>query len=154
MRGEELNVRPFESLINVAQLLSEPIGSSQSYCVDELVDEQARGLVQGKMTLIHSGNGVLVRAELTVKVELTCSRCLNDFVYPVNLHIEEEFFSAANVSSASFFPEDSTELTVDNHNILDLGEIIRQYTLLNLPMKPICQPDCTGIKEVTSYGCA
>lgn len=143
MRAEELNVRPFESLINVAQLLSEPIGSSESYCVEELVDEQARCLVQGKITLIHSGSGVLVRAELTVKVELTCSRCLNDFVYPVNLHIEEEFF-----------PEDSTELTVDNHNILDLGEIIRQYTLLNLPMKPICQPDCTGIKEVASYGSA
>ena len=154
MRIEDLNVKPFESLINVAQLLSEPVGSSQSYCIDELVDEQAGGLVQGKITLIHSGNGVLVRAELTVKVELTCSRCLNDFVYPVNSHIEEEFFSAADVPSASFFPEDSTELTIDNHNMLDLGEIIRQNTLLNLPMKPICRPDCTGIKEVISYGSA
>jgi len=154
MRIEDLNVKPFESLINVAQLLSEPVGSSQSYCIDELVDEQARGLVQGKITLIHSGNGVLVRAELTVKVELTCSRCLDGFVYPANLHIEEEFFSAANVSSASPFPEESTEFTIDNHNMLDLGEIIRQYTLLNLPMKPICRPDCIGIKEVNSYGSA
>jgi len=154
MRIEDLNVKPFESLINVAQLLSEPVGSSQSYCIDELVDEQAGGLVQGKITLIHSGNGVLVRAELTVKVELTCSRCLDDFVYPANLHIEEEFFSAANVSSASPFPEESTEFTIDNHNMLDLGEIIRQYTLLNLPMKPICRPDCIGIKEVNSYGSA
>ncbi len=154
MRIEDLNVKPFESLINVAQLLSEPVGSSQSYCIDELVDEQAGGLVQGKITLIHSGNGVLVRAELTVKVELTCSRCLDDFVYLANLHIEEEFFSAANVSSASPFPEESTEFTIDNHNMLDLGEIIRQYTLLNLPMKPICRPDCIGIKEVNSYGSA
>ena len=154
MRIEDLNVKPFESLINVAQLLSEPVGSSQSYCIDELVDEQARGLVQGKITLIHSGNGVLVRAELTVQVELTCSRCLDDFVYPANLHIEEEFFSAANVSAASPFPEESTEFTIDNHNMLDLGEIIRQYTLLNLPMKPICRPDCIGIKEVNSYGSA
>ncbi len=154
MRIEDLNVKPFESLINVAQLLSEPVGSSQSYCIDELVDEQAGGLVQGKITLIHSGNGVLVRAELTVKVELTCSRCLDDFVYPANLHIEEEFFSAPNVSSASPFPEESTEFTIDNHNMLDLGEIIRQYTLLNLPMKPICRPDCIGIKEVNSYGSA
>jgi len=154
MRAEQLNVKPFESLINVAQLLSEPVGSSQSYWIDELVDEQARDLVQGKITLIHSGNGVLVRAELTVKVELTCSRCLNDFVYPANLHIEEEFFSAANVSSVSPFTEESTELTIDNHNMLDLGEIIRQYTLLNLPMKPICRPDCIRIKEVNSYGSA
>lgn len=154
MRAEQLTAKPFESLINVAQLLSEPVGSSQSYWIDELVDEQARGLVQGRITLIHSGNGVLVRSELTVKVELTCSRCLNDFVYPANLHIEEEFFSAANVSSASPFPEESTELTIDNHNMLDLGEIIRQYTLLNLPMKPICRPDCIGIKEVNSYGSA
>jgi uncharacterized protein len=41
--------------------------------------------------------------------------------------------------------EQSGKFTIDNKKILDLSELIRQYTLLNLPMKPLCRPDCPGI---------
>ena len=30
-------------------------------------------------------------------------------------------------------------------NILDLSEIIRQYTIAGLPMKPLCELDCIGL---------
>jgi len=153
MRIEELNGKPFESIVNMAQLLGEPVGSSHSYHADEVVENDSNS-IQGEITLIHGGQRVLLRAELTVNVELTCSRCLNDFTCPVNLHIEEGLVPAANISDTLPLSGESTEFTIDNHNMLDLGEIIRQYTLLNLPMKPICQPNCTGIKEVSSHGFA
>lgn len=153
MRIEELNGKPFESIVSMAQLLGEPVGSSHSYHADEVVENDSDS-VQGEITLIHGGQRVLLRAELTVNVELTCSRCLNDFIYPANLHIEEALTPTANIAGTLPLPEESTEFTIDNHNMLDLGEIIRQYTLLNLPMKPICQPNCTGIKEVSSHGFA
>lgn len=137
----------------MAQLLGEPVGSSHSYHADEVVENDSDS-VQGEITLIHGGQRVLLRAELTVNVKLTCSRCLNDFIYPANLHIEEALTPTANIAGTLPLPEESTEFTIDNHNMLDLGEIIRQYTLLNLPMKPICQPNCTGIKEVSSHGFA
>lgn len=153
MRIEELNGKPFESIVSMAQLLGEPVGSSHSYHADEVVENDSDS-VQGEITLIHGGQRVLLRAELTVNVKLTCSRCLNDFIYPANLHIEEALTPTANIAGTLPLPEESTEFTIDNHNMLDLGEIIRQYTLLNLPMKPICQPNCTGIKEVSSHGFA
>ena len=84
MRVEELNGKPFKGLVSVAQLLKQPIGSSCSYYIDEIVGEQAKDSVQGKVTLTHSGQGILVRAKLTVEIELTCSRCLKDFLYPVS----------------------------------------------------------------------
>jgi len=40
--------------------------------------------------------------------------------------------------------EESDSFMIDEHHILDLTEAIRQYTLLNLPMKPLCRPDCNG----------
>jgi len=153
MRIEELNGKPFESIVSMAQLLGEPVGSSHSYHADEVVENDSDS-IQGEITLIHGGQRVLLRAELTVNVKLTCSRCLNDFTYPVNLHIEEGLAPTANIPDTLPLPGESTEFTIDNHNMLDLGEIIRQYTLLNLPMKPICQPNCTGIKEVSSHGFA
>ncbi len=153
MRIEELDGKPFKSTVSMARLLGEPVGSSCTYRADEVV-EDAMAPVQGEVTLIQGGQRVLLRAELTVNVELTCSRCLNDFIYPANLHIEEALAPTANIASTLPLSEESTEFTIDNHNMLDLGEIIRQYTLLNLPMKPICQPNCTGIKEVSSHGFA
>ena len=154
MRVEELNGKPFKGLVNVTQLLKQPIGSSCSYYIDEIVGEQAKDSVQGKVTLTHSGQGILVRAKLTVEVELTCSRCLNDFLYPASFCIEEESFPTINISSSPPLSEGPAEFTIDSHNMLDLGEIIRQYTLLSLPMKPLCRPDCAGIKEISSYGSA
>ena len=137
----------------MARLLGEPVGSSCTYRADEVV-EDTRNSIQGEVTLIHGGQRVLLRAELTVTVELTCSRCLNDFIYPANLHIEEALAPTANIHGTLPLSEKSTEFTIGNHNMLDLGEIIRQYTLLDLPMKPICQSNCTGIKEVSSHGFA
>jgi len=154
MKAEELKGKPFKGLIDVSQLLKQPTGSSCSYYAGEIVGEQAKDSVQGTVKLTHSGQGILVQAELTAAVELTCSRCLNEFLCPVNFRIEEEFLPAINVPSSLPLCEESADLTIDSHNMLDLGEVIRQYILLNLPMKPVCRPDCTGIKEISSYGSA
>jgi uncharacterized protein len=47
-------------------------------------------------------------------------------------------------------PEQSEGFTIDDRNIVDLGELMRQYVLLNLPMKPLCRRNCPGIKEENS----
>jgi len=149
MKAEELKGQPFKGFIDVAQLLREPVGSSHSYCTDEIINEQARGSVQGKVALIHTRHGILVQGKLSVQVEIICSRCLNSFLRPIAFNIEEEFLCSSNASSSS---EDQGGVTISSDNVLDLGEIIRQNTLLNLPMKPLCRPDCAGIKEMSSYG--
>jgi uncharacterized protein len=138
---------PLIASINVAQLLKEPVGSSQSYDISGMIDEEVEGFVEGKAKLIHISQGVLVQCKLTTEVKLICSRCLDTFLFPINFTAEEEFLPISDVSGdlALSSPEQSEEFTIDNKNILDLSELIRQYTLLNLPMKPLCRPDCPGI---------
>jgi uncharacterized protein len=138
---------PLRALINVAQLLKEPVGSSQSYDISGMIYEEVEGFVEGKAKLIHISQGVLVQCKLTAEVKLICSRCLNTFLFPISFTAEEEFLPISDVSGdlALSSPEQSEEFTIDNKNILDLSELIRQYTLLNLPMKPLCRPDCPGI---------
>ena len=145
---------PLKALINVAHLLKEPIGSSQSHDIAGIIDEEVEGFVEGQVKVIHLNRGVLVQCKLTTAVKLICSRCLDAFSFPTNFTVEEEFLPISDVSgdSALSSSEQSEKFTIDDKNTLDLGELIRQYTLLNLPMKPLCRPDCPGMKEENSHG--
>lgn len=136
---------------NVAQLLKEPVGSSRSYDIDGTIDGEVEGPVKGRVKLIHTNRGVLAQGELSVEAKLACSRCLGAFSCHLGFTVEEEFLPTVDISSglALSLAEESDEFTIDSKNILDLGELIRQYTLLNLPMKPLCRPDCSGIKETS-----
>ena len=145
---------PLKALINVVQLLKEPVGSSQSHDISGTIGEEVEGFVEGKANLIRISRGVLVQCKLTAEVKLICSRCLNTFLCPLSFTAEEEFLPISDVSGdlAPSSLEQSGEFTINNKNILDLSELIRQYMLLNLPMKPLCRPDCPGIKEANSHG--
>jgi uncharacterized protein len=145
---------PLKALINVSQLLREPVGSSQSQDISGTIYEEVEGFVEGKAKVIRISRGVLVQCKLTAEVKLICSRCLNTFLCPLSFTAEEEFLPISDVSGdlAPSLLEQSREFTINNKNILDLSELIRQYMLLNLPMKPLCRPDCPGIKEANSHG--
>ncbi len=140
------------ALIDVTQLLKEPVGSSQIHDISERISEEVECLVRGRAKVIHTSRGVLVQCELSAEVGLTCSRCLDAFVCPIGFVAEEEFLAISDLSRdlALFSPGQSEEFTIDDRNILDLSELIRQYVLLNLPMKPLCRFDCQGMKEDNS----
>ena len=138
--------------IDVTELLREPVGSSQSCDINGLLGDDIDGCVEGRAKMIRTGRGVLVQCELSADIRLTCSRCLEAFSCPLDFAVEEEFLPAADMSDDSSVasPEQPEEFTIDDRNIVDLGELIRQYVLLNSPMKPLCRPDCPGMKEDNS----
>jgi uncharacterized protein len=138
---------PLKTLINVSQLLKEPVGSSQSYDISGTMSEEVEAFVEGKAKLIRIDQGVLAQCKLTAEVKLVCSRCLDTFLCPIGFTAEEEFLPVSDMSedSAISAPEQCEGFTIDSKNTLDLSELIRQYVLLNLPMKPLCRPDCPGI---------
>ena len=131
----------------MAQLLKKPIGSSYDYDVAEIINEQARDFIKGGIILTRIGYGILVQGKLMAELELMCSRCLNYFLCTISFNIEEEIYSVINVDSGLPLPmsEDTGGFTIDDKHRLDLGELICQYILLNLPMKPLCKSDCAGI---------
>ena len=145
---------PLRALINVAQLLKEPAGSSQSHDISGTIDEEVEGFVEGKAKVIHISRGVLVQCKLTAEVKLICSRCLDTFSCPISFTAEAEFSPISDVHGdlTPSLLEQSEGFTINNKNILDLSELIRQYMLLTLPMKPLCRPDCPGMKEANSHG--
>ncbi|MBE0481017.1 MAG: DUF177 domain-containing protein [Dehalococcoidia bacterium] len=131
--------------INVAQLLKEPVGSSRRRRVDDITESGTS--VQGEIELLRTNRSILVRGSLEVYSREICSRCLEEFECPVILAIEEEFFPTRDPISGVPLevPGEPGAFTIDENNILDLGEAVRQYTLLERPMKPICRESCAGL---------
>ena len=134
--------------LNVSQLLKSPIGSIRNYELSDVVDiAGSNSLVQGEAELMRTDRGILVKGRLHTEIELTCSRCLSLFNYPLALDIEEEYFPTIDTITGMSLPapDDPGSFTIDESNILDLTEAIRQYALLSIPMKPLCAEDCAGL---------
>jgi uncharacterized protein len=137
-------------LYNVAQLLKEPVGASRSYELNENLDGPAplEGQVHGRVQLLHTHQGVLVRAEVETQVALSCSRCVASFVNPVQETVEEEFFPTIDVNTGNRVPlpeEADATFQIDASHLLDLTEMLRQCVITSTPMKPLCQPQCRGL---------
>ena len=136
---------------NVAQLLKEPIGSTRNYKIDEtfLTEGASSELFpDGQVSLMRTDEGILVEARIPVRLWLTCSRCLEGFHYPMQCVIEEEYLPTLDVNTgqASLMPETSEgSFTIQQKHVLDLTEALRQYSITNQPMKPVCRQNCLGL---------
>jgi uncharacterized protein len=149
---------------NIAALLKSPPGTNREVAIDEpdpnFGDEiVVRTPVVGVARLHRTQQGILVQCEVSTTVELECSRCLEPFAYPVSVRFAEEFLPTVNVTTGA--PVESAEdeaLRIDEHHVLDLTEAVRQYLLTEIPLKPVCQPDCAGLcpvcgKELNNGSC-
>jgi uncharacterized protein len=139
--------------INVAQLLRSPIGTVREHDIDLVMDITGEGDIrrlQGRVSLTRTDRGILVESVLNTEVELTCSRCLELFRYPLTLKITEEYFPTVDVVSGTplAIPDELGSFTIDENHELDLTEAVHQYALLAVPMKPLCRQDCAGLCPV------
>jgi uncharacterized protein len=140
--------------INVSQQLKAPIGSIRNYEINEIADIAGRNdLIRGEVRLMRTDRSILAKGTLHTEIELTCSRCLSLFSYLLELNIEEEYFPTTDVVTGASLslPDEPGCFTIDENNILDLTEAIRQYALLAIPMKPLCNEECTGLCPTCGY---
>ena len=137
---------------NVAQLEKGPVGTVREYEIDEvpedIPDVDWAGPCRGKVKVVRTGRGALVRARLQCQIRTSCVRCLEDFIQTVDVRFEEEYLTTLNILTGlpvALAEEDEGSFVIDEKHTLDLREAIRQYALLAQPMQPICRPDCQGI---------
>ncbi|MEZ4619955.1 MAG: DUF177 domain-containing protein [Caldilineaceae bacterium] len=138
---------------NVAQLLKEPVGSVRRYQLNEeleSLDEELEFLspITGELQIMRINSGVFVRGQLKTAIRVTCGRCIEPIVMPLQFTVEESFRPLLEVETGRFlrpeeFEGDSADfeddaLVIDEHHILDITEVVRQTIWLTLPMYPTC----------------
>ncbi len=143
------------TFFNVAQLLKEPLGATRNGRVDtliaglvpELLERNATGHLCGDVRLMHTIDGVLVQGNARAEVLLDCVRCLEPVSVPLEIAVEETFVPTLDILTGQLIrPEEEDQaLWIDEHHILDLGEVLRQDVLVALPLHVVCRPDCRGL---------
>jgi uncharacterized protein len=136
--------------INVSQLLQEPIGSTREHEINaeaEIIGDGNTYDVRGTCRLMKTQRSVLIKCALDAEVELTCNRCLSSFRHPLKIKFEEEYVPTVDINSGVTLPppEDAGSFIIDERHNIDLSEAVRQYSLMAVPMKALCDEDCAGL---------
>lgn len=147
-----------DTRLNVASLLMEPVGNTRDVSIelDRLpLDEDltARDInAQARLTRIK--DAILVNARVTGFVRLECATCLAEYDQGISEAFSEAFRQLVDVRTGAELPnsletddeesDDEPGFTVDESHELDLGEALRQWVVLAIPIKPSCGPDCPG----------
>jgi len=88
--------------------------------------------------------GTVFWVEGTIKtaVMLTCSRCLKQFVYPLQTAFSDKYrFGAVRANT----PQPDADTTLVAGENLDLTDKVKESILLALPMKALCDKACKGL---------
>ncbi len=89
--------------------------------------------------------GYEVYLSMVGSVELECSRCLSPFTKDLSQERRKHVEIYPKEDSPSLSPEDLEVSFMEEPDVIDLEEIIREEVILSVPMKPLCRPDCPGI---------
>lgn len=139
-------------IVNVAQQLKSEVGTTRMYTFDErlpALDDDVRltAPIRGVAELIRTNRGILVRGRFTTSVELECSRCLELTAQDLSIDFSEEYLPVVDVVTGRPMhrPADSAVFLISDTHELDVGQAVREYGLLELPMQPLCRADCRGL---------
>ena len=112
---------------------------------------RARSEVDGALELSahKQGADVCIRGTLRAELETACARCLEDAA----ISVDASLFRLLTARGANLRPEpDEAELTPEDLDReffsgerIVLDPIVREQLLLEVPIKPLCAPDCAGI---------
>lgn len=105
--------------------------------------------IRGTLVAESGGRVLRLQGAFHALVWLECARCLEYFQLPVDFEVHEEFSlvgTPAALSPQGFATvEDRDSFPVFESNWLNVEELLRQYLILQLPMAPVCRPDCLGL---------
>ncbi len=127
---------------NFGFLLEAITGTSRTMELDYpsilLEDDVTLTPLKGSFQAIRNSKGIYITGGLHSNVGAECARCLDPVHLAITIQLDELFY----------YPPQSTppgEFSVGEDGFLDLAPLVRQLSLLEIPMQPFCRSDCKGI---------
>ena len=131
-------------VINFSDLLSKKNRKKQislSFELEpfEFEGEEIRAIekVSVEGVAISENDVIVINASIKTKLQLSCSRCLDTFIYPIDIDIEERFTNDKELQNEETMFVDS--------DTLNITEIIENSIISTLPIKRLCKEDCKGL---------
>ncbi len=140
------NLTKFHLLrLNVGFLLNKDVGDSRNFEFEEpsllIGDDLVISDLRGSVRLSRTGQGIYIKGFLQGNIDLECVRCLSEYKQVLSADLDELFDYPPKATS-------DPHLTISDDAILDLGPILRENFLLDIPIQPICRIECMGLCPV------
>lgn len=132
----------FPLKINVGFFYNLPIGSYRDFHFDfpdlNLPPDFHATDLHGQVHISRTPQGLLVEGKFTAYTSSECVRCLEPFDQYLESSFDEVYaYKSHNFTDSGLFvPEDGN---------IDLGPVVREYLMLENPIKPLCKSDCKGL---------
>ena len=135
--------RPFR--LNVGFIVHQEVGYKHEFPFEfeqiQISDDLDLRHFEGVVTIGRTPQGLIVQADFSAETTLECVRCLNEFEYSLDWNLTELYaFSKKSVSASDLILSDNAHI--------ELQPLIREYALLEIPIKPVCKPTCKGLCAV------
>jgi uncharacterized protein len=132
--------KPFR--INVGFIINQEVGYTHEFPFEfdevRVSEDMSLREFSGSAAIGRTPQGLLVQGQFSGQTSLQCGRCLVDYPHTLHWDLTElyAFNSKSVTDSGLMVPEDAQ---------IDLAPIIREYALLEVPISPICRPDCKSL---------
>jgi uncharacterized protein len=131
--------------LNVGFIVAQSTGYSRDFSVEipqvRLPPDLELTNLAGDVRVSRTPQGLLVQAKIQGDTMLDCVRCLEPFSTILHANFTELYaFSRRNITESG--------LLVPDDGQIDLGPLLREIMFLELPISPLCRPECKGLCPV------
>ncbi len=99
--------------------------------------------IEGVIAISVTDDGVVADGDLKTETALNCTRCLQDYVQPLEIKFTEMYVFHPNGEDG-----DDLEHQLPPDGFIDLTPLLRDYGLLDIPIRHLCREDCKGLCPV------
>jgi uncharacterized protein len=128
--------------LNVGFVAQESIGYSREFLFERstlfLEPDLLLHDFKGKITASRTSEGLLFQGEFRAISGVNCVRCLVDYDQILETEYTELYVFESHVQA-------DTELVYPEDGHIDLGPVIREYMLIEMPINSVCREDCKGL---------
>lgn len=131
--------------LNVGFIVGGEVGFSNEFPFDyekiQVGDDLELRQFHGSAVIGRTPQGLLLTGVFEAILTAQCVRCLKEFDQAVRWEMTELYaFNQKSVTDSGLILPD------DAH--IDLAPLVRDYALIEIPINPICKPDCKGLCPV------
>ncbi|MDQ7783386.1 MAG: DUF177 domain-containing protein [Desulfomonilaceae bacterium] len=102
--------------------------------------------LSGHVRLFESGENLLLSVRIQARMHLSCFRCLREFDsdHEIEMDVIVRRKDKESPGDDEVVDSGANEVWTEGPE-LDLGTLLAQELLLEMPMKPLCSQDCAGL---------
>lgn len=134
--------KPSRLRFNFGFLLESPLGTSRrvelNYPTIRVSDDVTLSPLKGEFQATRTSEGIYLTGKLNSVITVECVRCLEDAHLPIAIELDDLFYHPIHTTPYG-------EYGIDEDGILDLAPLVRELSLLAVPIQAVCKADCRGL---------